>query len=85
VIRELLDADATQQIDLASLNLRLLFALDRADRRMNLPISLLAYGAGQPVFHAIRGTVLALGTDADNYPTDVPDELLTLFDVDLAS
>lgn len=86
VIRDLIDADDVQEIAIAALQLRLLFALNsRAERRMNLPISLLAYGAGQPSFHAIRGSVLVFGRDADHALTDVPADLLTLFDVDLAT
>jgi hypothetical protein len=86
VILELVAADRTQVLALRSLNLRLVFAVDaRADRRMNLPISLLAYGAGQPAFYAIRGSVLVFGGGVDDALVDVPPDLLTLFDVDLAT
>lgn len=47
---------------------------------INLPATLLAYGAGRPGPDPIRGPVLVFGLGRDNELADVPEDVLGLFD-----
>jgi hypothetical protein len=51
-----------------------------ANTRLNLPVSLLLYGSRRRPLHPLHGPVLIVGLTGDDLLTDVPDDLLHLFD-----
>lgn len=79
LILELLDAFDVAPIILDDLILVIDSHAAREGARLNLGASFLAYPRD-----AIRGDVLVFGRDEENAPTDVPDEFLLIFDVDLS-
>lgn len=79
VILELLDAFDVDPIILDDLILVIDAHAAREGERLNLAASFLAWPRD-----AIRGDVLVFGRDEENAPTDVPDEFLLIFDVDLS-
>jgi hypothetical protein len=81
VVRALLDAPQTADLDLDDLRLRLVFdGLGLGvERPLNLAATILVYGTGRRPTHPIVGDVLVLGLTVDGDATDVPDDLLDLF------
>jgi len=81
VVLALLHANAATTLDLPDLATRLVVnGTGLGDERpLNLAATLLVYGTGRRPTHPIAGDVLVLGLTPDGDPTDVRDDLLSLF------